>query len=251
MVTDEQRFLSTPGYRPYVAAAAEAGNVMAWRHVEVLHHRLTGRGDYRQFAQAAVCAPTSREARVAVLAPFALGDHNPAVMADTGEMFQGGSAADAILVPDYHYRYDGELRSALLFLVVVDLWEQDPVVRRMYRGVSNSDTTAENWQKPSRLYYDEGAATAENELIMKLRLHFSNGGRAVLADRARQNTQRFEDWEQVSGPMSSDFVDGHLELMAPRVCAALTNSLPGTSRSPWRAATRCCAGTRPPMTSTE
>ena len=220
------RFLRTPGYDPYVAAAEEAGNVMAWRHAEVLFRRLKSRENFRQFAERIVCTSEKYNGmyntRMAALGPFTLGDHNLAVLSNTNEVIQGGSMAEAVVAPDYHYHSGGEVGGALVFLVVVDLWEQEPIVRGLYRGVSSSDTVRgqEGW-RAGLLYYDSGSATAEDELIMKLRLHFGYGDHAALADRARQNSR-----VSLSGALSADFVDGHLEVMVPHVCNALTKTKP-------------------------
>ena len=221
------RVLKTSDYPVYVTPAEEAGNIQAWRHAEVLFRRLKAREDFRQFAETVVCASDSVGARTAVLGPFELGDHNLAVLSNTGRVIQGGSAnSNNYVTPDFGYAEKGKLGGALLFLVVVDLWEQEPIVRRLYRAVSNSDTVTENYSGDhgALLYYESGSATAEDELIAKLRLHFGNGSRAALADRARQNTQAPTIF---GGAVSAHFDDGHLNAMAPRVCDALTNTKPG------------------------
>ena len=186
------RYLTTPGYDPYVAASEEAGNVMAWRHAEVLFRRLKSREDFRPFAERLVCTPagenrTSQRTRRAALRPFTPGDHNPAVLSNTNEVIQGGSMRDIFVAPDYyyhaggHYGGGGQLGGALVFLVVADLWDQEPIVRGLYRGISNADIVQgqEDWRTGVLLYYDSGSATAEDELIMKaaaaLRIRKSRG----------------------------------------------------------------------------
>ena len=221
------RFLKPPGYTPYLVVVEEAGNVMAWRHAEVLFRRLEARTDFRQFAEETVCASSPLETRTAALAPFELGDHNPAVLSNTGQVVQGGSLETRFVAPDFHYTSFGSVGGAVVFLLVVDLWEREPIVRKVYREVSNVD--ALNPEFRSRypvvsLYYDAGSATAEDELIVKLRLHFGNGSREALADRDRQNSRaRF-------GSVSAMFYPTQLEVMAPRVCDALTKTRPANLR---------------------
>ena len=125
------------------------------------------------------------------------------------------------MAPDYHYHPGGELGGALVFLLVVELWEQEPIVRGLYRQVSNADTVLPSRTRRGEfLYYASGSATAEDELIAKLRLHFGKGSRAAVADRDGQNAGLFR------GLISASFFDGHLEVMAPRVCQALTETKP-------------------------
>ena len=222
----QARFLKTPGRNPYVAAAEEAGNVMAWRHAEVLFRRLKDGEDFRRFAERTVCSSDSHDIRTAALRPFALGDHNPAILSNTGKAVQGGSIGHSLVTPDYHYHGGGRLGGALVFLLVVDLWEQEPIVRGLYRQVPNGDTVpgrTGSFQRDRLLYYKSGSATAEDELIAKLRLHFGNGNRRALEDRARQN-QPVGGY--IFGPLSANFSVGHLEVMAPRVCRALTKTRP-------------------------
>ncbi len=208
------------------ATVEEAGNVMAWRHAEVLLRRLKGREDFRQFAENTVCGSESSNIRKAALAPFNIGDHHLAVRADTGRIIHLRSGTGSFLGPDHFYGVFGKLGGALTFLLVVELWEQEAIVRKLYREVSNSDTLSEGWTSTtlsSWLYYAQGEATAEDELIMKLRLHFGNGNPAALADRTRQN----ERLDSFGGATSAAFFEGHLEVMAPRVCDVLRNTKPG------------------------
>ena len=181
-VIDGSRYLKSGCYG-CLSAVEEADNVLAWRHAEVLFRRLKAREDFRQFAENTVCVSDPFETPMAALDPFALGDHNLAVEAHTGQVIQGGSMEDLSVAPDYHYGVYGSLGGALVFLLVVDLWEQEPIVRKLYREVSNLDTLIP-WMREELhrawLYYDAGSATAEDELIMKLGLHFGNGNRETL-----------------------------------------------------------------------
>ena len=214
----------------YAAAVEETGNVLAWRHAEVLFRRLKAREDFRQFAEEAVCESYPGNIRGAALAPFQTGEHNLAVLSNTGQVVQGGSIESPLVAPDYHYLAGGSLGAALVFLVVVDLWEQEPIVRKVYREVSNVDALSSRFKgspfEVSLLYHAARSASAEDELIAKLRLHFGNANREALADRARQNTRN----GSYLGALSAMFFPAQLEVMAPRVCDALTKTRPKNLR---------------------
>ena len=218
------RLMQTAGQTRYATAVEEAGSVWSWRHAEVLFERLKAREDYRSFAEETVCNSEPLTARLHALGPFSLGDHNLAVLSNTNQVVQGGSIGNAFVGPDYHYHPGGELGAALVFLMVVDLWDQEPIVRQLYRDTSNADTIApgRRWEANSLLYYYGEYATAEDELIQKYRLHFGRGNRAVLAARAVQNVR----YGAAGGNFTAAFYDGHLEVMAPRVCDALRNGRP-------------------------
>ena len=224
-----RRYLRTPGHDPSALAVEEAGAVWSWRHAEVLHRNLkASEADYWRFAEAVVCeAKTGAyEARYkAINDKFPVGDHNLAVLADSGQVIQGGDLRDPwVAGPDYAYGAGGELGGAVIFLMVADLWQEEPIVRWLYRDVSNADTLLPRHKDSAYfyLYYPPGSATAEDELIQKLRMHFGEGSREALAERAGQNARRplWAIW-------SAYFFDGHLDVMAPRVCDALRNTRPG------------------------
>ena len=220
----EERYLRLPGYYAEIWAVEEAGVIFSLRHTEVLHHRLKEREDYRQIAEEAICTSEPGSARNRALKPFSESDHNPAVLVSTGEVIQKVDGVDGLArSPDYHYNTMGELGGALIFLMVADLWEREPVVRHLYRTTSNEDTVIKKrrWMSEGLLYYGAGDATAEDELIWKYRQHFGNGNYASLSARAYQNFKL-----QGFGMLGAFFFDGHLEAMAPRVCDALRSSKP-------------------------
>ena len=206
----------------FVNVVVEAGAVMAWRHAEVLLGRLQERDDYRSFAENTVCAgePTARQR--AALLPFSTNEHNPAVLATTGVPIQGGDIYSTFISPDYHLQpVGGELGGVVVFLIVVDLYEQEPIVRGLYRQTSASETLpASRPNDKAFLYHTSATATAEDELIAKVRLHFGAGTRSAVTDRDAHNGKWFR------GLVSAAFTDGHLETMAPLVCAAVTQSMP-------------------------
>ena len=214
------RYLQVGGYGDTTPVVEEAGSVWAWRHAEVLFRRLKAREDYRQFAEETMCKSGSFDARDHALGPFTLSEHNPAVLSDTGEVtFVQGGTSNSFVVPDYHYNSVGQLGGALVFLMVVDLWEREPIVRKLYREVSNADTILPSAVGGADLllFYESGSATAEDELIQKLRLHFGAGGQVALAGLGSQTMHSL--W-------SAAFFSGHLDVMAPRVCDALTKTRP-------------------------
>ena len=218
------RFLKTGGYENFYTVVEEGGTVWSWRHAEVLFHRLKAREDYWAVAEETICKTktsvnfgnTAREHAVGLFTP---GEQNPAVMSNTGEGIQGGSIGEIHVAPDYFYTESAQLGGALVFLMVVDLWEREPIVRKLYRDVSNADTILSSAPRGADLllFYEPGEATAEDELIQKLRLHFGAGGPVARAALGSQNTTGF--W-------SSTFFAGHLDVMAPRVCDALTKTKP-------------------------
>ena len=167
---------------------------------------MKAREDYREFAEETVCNSEPLTARLHALGPFSPGDHNLAVLSNTGQVIQGGSIGNAFVGPDYHYHPGGEMGGALVFLMVVDLWDQEPIVRQLYRDTPGADTIAPGRRRDasSLLYYYGEYATAEDELIQKLRLHFGRGNRAALEARARQNVR----YGAMGGNMSAGFYDG-------------------------------------------
>ena len=223
--TQTQRYLRFSEYDGDSVAVEEAGVIFSLRHAEVLHENLKEQDDYWHLAEETVCTAEPDSARFRALAPFDETDHNPAILASTGEVIQkvDGMATNYARLPDYHYHALGELGGALIFLIVADLWEQEPAVRHLYRTTSNEYTliskrrSNEGWL----LHYESGSATAEDELIQRLRVQFGNANKASLLARAIQNA-KIEGY----GIPGAFFFDGHLEAMAPRICDVLRTSKP-------------------------
>ena len=212
-----QRYLTVPGcgYGHCLGIGEESSSIMAWRHAEVLLQQLKTRDDFRGWAEEAMCAGDTTAVQTAALAPFDRKDHNPAVLADSGGIIQGGPEWAFTIHPDYHYGVGGSLGGALSFLILVELWDDEPIVRKLYREVSNTDSAiGANDIREKLLYYERGSASAEDELIAKLRIHFGAATRESIDDR----TQR--------GVEISYFEMGHLRRMVPRVCSALRNTKP-------------------------
>ena len=61
----------------------------------------------------------------------------------------------------YYYQPDGSITDVLNFFALVELWQQEPIVRKLYRDTPNEDTVPRNsWKLPVYLYYEAGTATA-------------------------------------------------------------------------------------------
>ena len=229
-----RRHLKAPGHGAVALAVQEAGTVWSWRHAEVLHRRLkAGEDDYWRFAETVMCeakrGPEFARHKVTVDS-FPLSDHNLAVPATpgSGPIHTDETLYDALsnpyALPDYHYDPGGEMGSAVSFLIAVDLWQREPIIRKLYRDVSNADTLLpeQSAYVGNLLYYPSGSTTAEDELLQKLRVHFGEGGRGALAARGRWNSRSRSDPKY----WSASFFDGLLEVMAPRMCDALTKTRP-------------------------
>ena len=221
-----ERFVHAPGHWNDVRVVAEAGAVWSWRHAEVLHTRLKAqRSDYVSLAEDLACME-AEEVKYLLFREFDLSDQNLFVPANISadRISNDGLLKDSDLVRyAYYYQPAGSLPDAVNFLVLFDLWEREPIVRKLYRETSNTDTLPPQYQdEPSvYLYYPPGSATAERELIQKYRIHFGRGGAAFLDARAEQNGR---DW--LHGHPSAQFWDAHMLTMRDSVCGALRGSKP-------------------------
>ena len=214
-------------------ATGEAGALWSWRHAEVLFHRLkTRHRDFRQYEEELTCSTPTDALIWKFNEEFDQREHNLFVPANIDEnmirdngMFRG----DGLTSHSYHYQSDGSIAEAVSFLALVELWQQEPIVRKLYRETSNEDTVPSRVSDPfvdAYLHYGEGEATAEDELIQKIRLHFGYGSRAALDARASQNEVLPE-----GTVLSASFWDGHTEVMRSRVCEALRDGKPGSLRT--------------------
>ena len=229
------RVLVRPGRVPHLLVGEEAGAVWSWRHAEVLVRKLRARyPNFREFSGRVMCLDTESAFMFAVTVDeFSQIDHNlfasaadPTLSRDPGQIMP--SPSSALVSESYHYNDLGSVASAMVFLVAADLWRQEPMVRHLYRNVSNEHTllpTTDPGVRVGLLYYDSGSATAEDELIQKLRIHFGEGGAAALDARAYQNERVY-----LYGVLSASFYDAHVGMMGPGICSALTESAPGGLR---------------------
>ena len=228
--TDNFRVLNLPGQVPHLYAVVEAGAVWSWRHAEVLLSALKQRrSDVAQMGEALMCDPFPQ---FPVLRHFDHGEHNLAISADLElALDRKGAIASprysTLVRYGYYYHLPGTLPGAVNFLMFADLWEDNAMVRRLYRQTPNDRTVPSGANFAYvMLHYPSGSATAEDELIQKLRLHFGRGGLRGLETRGRQN-QRVH----LGGTYSADFWSGHLRPMRSRVCSAIRDSRPRDLRA--------------------
>ena len=224
------RYLVSPHGEPVMAAVEEAGAVWSKRQLEVLLRVQKNRDpEVRSWAERAVCDGW------AIHRSFAPEDHHLLVLAnagvttdDAGVIVSGLSShvhpgVSDLLKYSYKYHDVGTMADAWTFLAIAELWRAEPVVRRLYRNTLNGETVAAGTvARLAKLHYAPGSATAEDELIEKLRQHFGRGGLPALDARERQNA-RFSQ----GGSMSAIFGDGHVDAMGPLVCEILAGSVPG------------------------
>ena len=125
-----------------VTAAAEASTVFARRHAEVLFHRLKARSDYRRFAEETLCSASSSEVLAGALGAFSESDRDLGLLSDNLQPIQG--SRNPAVDPDEPGRVRGTVGSALVFLLMFDLWQQEPIVRKLYRELRNEDSRLPN-----------------------------------------------------------------------------------------------------------
>ena len=229
------RFLKTQDQSYYKTAVAEAGAVWSWRHAEVLLSNLAAqKSDFRAFSEDLMCSTSTEQEHILAI-EFDPAEHHLLVPTNVEQAvnerrMQSGAVATVLAgrMPDvlragYWYTYGGTVADAVTFLILVDLWQQEPIVRKLYRDTINTYSLSEahQYRADYLLYYDVGAASAEDELIQKLRMHFGRGIQASLNARDAHNGKRYR-----GGDIASAFKDGHLSGMTPRVCSALRDSKP-------------------------
>ena len=227
-----ERYLRLPERSAGLLAVEEAGLLFSLRHAEVLFRRLKARDDYREIAEDALCAPDSWSAGELALGPFSESEHDPAILATTQAPIQSVHGRSGFArMPDDGYGAGGELGNALIFLMLADLWEQEPILRKLYREVSSRDTLASEtqWISDAALDYGAGGATAEDELIRQVRLRFGQANRASLLERAIRNARMPRH-----GDLGASFFDGHLDVMRPQVCQTLRDSPPRNAVVEWK-----------------
>ena len=228
--SDNFRLLNLPGQVPHLYAVVEAGAVWSWRHAEVLLGVLEQRGsDLPGMGEAIMCSSFDD---FPVPRLFNPGEHNLAISADLElAVDEQGAIASSAYSPlvryGYYYHLPGSIPQAVNFLIFADLWEHNAMVRRLYRKTPNDQTVSYRDSLASAvLHYPSGSATAEDEFIQKLRLHFGSGGLPGLESRGRQNGRISK-----GGTSSADFWDGHLSDMKSRVCRAIRDSRPRDLRA--------------------
>ena len=212
---------------------------MSWRHAEVLLAKLKDRyrGDFRRYSKESICRDYDNENMVSDLVlrrEFIQDDHNLAVLAnvensafsDSGRkgVFSGGVLGSILVRQGYPYSFDENIGTTVLFLMLAELWEQEPVLRKVYRRTD------------LRMAYRSGSyrfmRTAEEDLLLKLRLHFGEGSREQLDFRAQEHigyTPSQAAWTLGDIP-SATFWSTHIRQMQPSACRALRESPPRNVR---------------------
>ncbi len=227
-IAESIRWLNEPGHSPHVTAAEEAGAVWSWRHAEILFRLLGQRGsDLREMAETLVC---SRTASSPVLLEFDHSEHNLGISAATEVTTDHNGNILSPLLNDlissgYSYGPPASLPGAVNFLIFTDLWAREPMVRHLYRKASNTrtvpDDTYGEYYSRALLHYASGSASAEDELIQRLRIHFGRGSRTALETRAGQNGRIY-----LGGLPSGSFWRGHVLPMKAQICSAVRESRP-------------------------
>ena len=195
----------------------------------LLQHLKARHRDFRQYAEDLTCASAEKAQRDVLNSEFDEREHHLLVSANLND-----SDIEELLTDMLRYSYNyatssyGNMSGVVNFLALVELWEQEPIVRKLYRETSNEETVipAHSWAMDPYLYYEAGTATAEDELIQKIRLHFGQGSRTALNARAAQN--QTDIYKAVH---SSFFWPAHLDVMRSLVCEALTDGKPGKPRT--------------------
>ena len=193
--------------------------------------------NYMEIAREAVCEDPESHGAVTLIKLFTPEEYHPALRKnietetdpDTGietttttfEPIQGSSVPD-----DTDYETDnGRVGSALLFLILHDLYESDTQVRELYQNLQNTETVSILGflhyypcpPSPENARYtcpENREPTAEDELLKKYDQHFGLKGLAALHERNIQ-------WAR-SLDKGATFGLGHTEKMAPEVCDILT-----------------------------
>ena len=219
------RVLNLPGQVPHLYVVVEAGAVWSWRHAEVLFGALSQRqADLHELGEATMC---DARPRFPVLQRFDHGEHNLAVSADVEVTVDShgrivSPRSFSVARSGYFYNLPGSIPGAVNFLIFADLWERDEMVRHLVRNTPNDRTLPDNITYGyAMLHYPSGSATAEDELIQKLRLHFGRGRLPALKARGSQNARVY-----LGGVNSANFWEGHLVPMRSRICSALRDSAP-------------------------
>ena len=83
---------------------------------------------------------------------FVSANIDPSLIDDQGLLVRGND----MVRYTYYYQTDGSIGDAVNFLALVELWQQEPIVRRLYRNTSNEELVLpkDADKSFSYLYYD-------------------------------------------------------------------------------------------------
>ena len=193
------------------SVARELSQIISWSHIKVLFNVLKEKSNYEFLAQQILCAGRS-QIHNEVASIFSTADRHPAYLSHNLEVIQGGNVDPE----KYSYNNYSIMETSLGILILYNLWEENTQIRDLYRTLSNRDMILSDLSRPADLYkrhlmFTADTATARDELLQALRLHFSHANRASIQERVDRQTR---------GPTSLRL--GHVRHMARRACTILS-----------------------------
>ena len=224
---ESERFFVRPGRDADALAAEEAAAVWSWQHAKILYNLILDRHPDMISYSRPLCEKRDFQPSYTVTVwEFDQAEHNlffnPASEVEVDE-------DGLLLVPSdfirsyYHYNPTSSVADSIWMLIISDLLRDVPVLRHLYRNTTNTEMYSSGFlNAEGALFYRDGRATAEDEFIQKIRLHFGRGTDMSLSERARMtNKTGFP-----RGVLSSSFWESHLEVMRHKICDAMWNSVP-------------------------
>ncbi|MXW01664.1 MAG: hypothetical protein F4X59_09575 [Holophagales bacterium] len=224
---ESERFFVRPGREADTVAPEEAAAVWSWQHAGVLYNLILARhSDMKSYSKALCERPDHRPSYTVTAWEFGQEEHNlffnPAsdVEIDGEGLLLVGSDLSRSY---YHYNTTSSVADSIWMLIISDLLRDVPVLRHLYRSTTNTEMYSSSFgNAEAALFYREGRATAEDEFIQKIRLHFGRGTDMSLSERARMTNKT----GYPLGVLSSSFWDSHLEVMRHKICEAMWKSSP-------------------------
>ncbi len=219
-------FKGYSGMAMYLWPAEQLSIFLSLRHAEMLLERLKQQDDYAALAERAVCAPNPDDAASVVTAPFRESrEHTLGLLPYSSTLALSGATEGG----NFEYNFNsGTMDGNLLFLLLNDMWETHPEVRRAYRNTDNDDAVRSNRKIDWYLFYPAGQATVEDELIQLRRLYFGHGNRESIRALDTANYAFGEDAGGRNGARTEQFTvafsEAQVNAMLPKVCQAIKKS---------------------------
>lgn len=214
------------GMAMYMWPAEQLSIFLSLRHAEILLERLKQQDDYAALAERAVCAPNPDDAASVVTAPFRESrEYTLGLLPYSSTLALSGATEGG----NFEYNFNsGTMDGNLLFLLLNDMWETHPEVRRVYRNTDNDDAVRSNRLSDWYLFYPAGQATVEDELIQLRRLYFGYGNRESIRALDTANYAFGEGAGGRNGARTEQFTvafsEAQVNAMLPKVCQALKKS---------------------------
>lgn len=192
----------------------ELSSLVAWAHSRVLFNRYLDGNDDR--IESVVCDDDMRGqvgSKINDLVPASLLD--PSELS-TGERIQSPGSSSA----PFAYNNYARMQDTAVIVLLADVYDRVPEVRDFYRRTTNSEIITgskfNRYDQPRDadkrfLFYPPDTASAKDELLQFLRLHFGRSTRKTLDDRK-------EDYNGFAFVVMSQ---GHVNHIAYRVCDVL------------------------------